>query len=245
MLAVGGNGSGGLVLGGRAADAYFARLQSIVARPAYGARFSASGDAVRVVPATPGVALDVPRSAVAGARSRRAPAAPGRTPGRGHGQRGRTTVAAVAMGITGLVGSYETRLRRGRQPDPQRRAGRAPDRRQADRARRDLLVQRRHRRAHGRQGLPGRPGDHQRRAFDRARRRRLPGLDDRLQRRLRGGAADHRAYEPRALHLALPAGPRRDRRLPRRRPAFVNDTPALAAPAHVRRALLARRLALR
>ncbi len=39
---------------------------------------------------------------------------------------------------------------------------------------------------------------------DRARRRCLPGLDDGLQRCLRGGPADHRPHEPRALHLALP-----------------------------------------
>ena len=53
---------------------------------------------------------------------------------------------------------------------------------------------------------------------DRPRRRRLPGLDDRLQRGVRGRAADHRAHESLALHLALPARPRRDRQLSRHRP---------------------------
>ena len=71
------------------------------------------------------------------------------------------------------------------------------------------------RRAHRREGLPRGAGDHQRRARDGPRRRRLPGLDDRLQRRLRGRPADHVAHEPRALHLALPARPRRDGRLSR------------------------------
>ena len=42
---------------------------------------------------------------------------------------------------------------------------------------------------------------------DGARRRRLPGLDHGLQRRLRGRAPDHGANESRALHLALPARP--------------------------------------
>ncbi len=42
-------------------------------------------------------------------------------------------------------------------------------------------------------GFRGGAGDHQRRAPDRARRRHLPGLDDRLQRGLRGRAADRRA----------------------------------------------------
>ena len=51
----------------------------------------------------------------------------------------------------------------------------------------DVLVQRDDRRAERRQGLPRGAGDHQRRAPERARRRRLPGLDDRVQRRVRGG----------------------------------------------------------
>ena len=137
------------------------------------------------------------------------------------------------------------RVRRHREPDPQRPARRAPRRRQADRARRDVLVQRHDRRAHRREGLPRGARDHQRRGHDRPRRRRLPGLDDRLQRRLRGGAADPRAGQPRALHQPLPAGPRRDRRLPRRRPEVRQRHPALAAAADVRRLLLAHRDALR
>ena len=77
------------------------------------------------------------------------------------------------------------------------------------------------------------------------RRRRLPGLDDGLQRRLRGWPEDHRADEPRALHQPLPAGPRRDGQLPGRRPEVRQRHGALAAAAHLRRLVLARRRALR
>ena len=52
------------VLGGPAADAFFARLDRRRA-PAHGATFAAYGDNVVVIPARPGVALDVPRSAAA------------------------------------------------------------------------------------------------------------------------------------------------------------------------------------
>ena len=96
------------VLGGTAADTFFARVSKKVGRPAHGASFQASGDTVGIVPAESGVALDVPRSAAAllGAAG-------------SSGSRvahlvvstvtvGRTTAAAKAMGITGLVGSYET-----------------------------------------------------------------------------------------------------------------------------------------
>ena len=74
----------------------------------------------------------------------------------------------------------------------------------------------------------------------RPRRRRLPGLDDRLQRRLRGRPEDHLAHEPRALHQPLPAGPRRDGELPGRRPEVRQRHRPLAAAAHVRRLVLAR-----
>ena len=107
-------------------------------------------------------------------------------------QPSRTTADAVAMGITGTVSSLRDDLRRRSEPDPQRPARRAPRERQADRARRDVLVQPGDRRAHRREGLPRGARDHQRRGADRARRRRLPGLDDGLQRRLRGRPADHR-----------------------------------------------------
>ena len=130
----------------------------------------------------------------------------------------RSTAEARAMGITGVVGSYETiyggianrihnvqlvaKLIDGKLIAPG--ATFSFNGATGERTRR--------------QGLPRGARDHQRRAPDRARRRRLPGLDDRLQRRLRGRAADHLAHEPRALHLALPARPRRDGGLPGHRP---------------------------
>ena len=46
-------------LGGAAANAYFARLDHQVGRPAHGATFAVSGDQVHVVPAVDGLALDV------------------------------------------------------------------------------------------------------------------------------------------------------------------------------------------
>jgi vancomycin resistance protein YoaR len=96
------------VLGGNAADAFFARVSKRIGRPAHGATFEASGDTVGIVPAQSGVALDVPRSAAAllaaaassGARTAHLVVSTVTV--------GRTTAAAHAMGITGVVGSYET-----------------------------------------------------------------------------------------------------------------------------------------
>ena len=96
------------VLGGPAADAFFARISKKVGRPAHGATFQASGSTVGIVPAQSGVALDVPRSAAAllaaaeSSGSRVAHLAVSTV------TVGRTTKAAQAMGITGVVGSYET-----------------------------------------------------------------------------------------------------------------------------------------
>jgi vancomycin resistance protein YoaR len=93
---------------GPAADAYFKRLEHEVGKPPRDATFAVSGDHVRVLPAQPGSALDVPSSAariVAAARrvsNRVAPLVLASAPPK------RTTAAAQAMGITGLVGGYET-----------------------------------------------------------------------------------------------------------------------------------------
>jgi vancomycin resistance protein YoaR len=108
MLTFGSGDGRGIVLGGRVADAYFAHLQTLVARPAYGARFAASGSSVDLLPAQSGRALDVPRSAAAvltaaeQANDRVARLVVDTI------HVGTTTAAAQAMGITGLVGSYET-----------------------------------------------------------------------------------------------------------------------------------------
>jgi vancomycin resistance protein YoaR len=93
---------------GPAADRYFARLEKQVDRAPRDAGFAVSGDRVTVVPAQPGLELDVPRaaSAVLAAASRpanrvtRLPLAVA--------QPKRSTAAAQAMGIKGVVGTYET-----------------------------------------------------------------------------------------------------------------------------------------
>lgn len=98
----------GLVLGGEAADHYFAKLSGLMGQPASGARFGTAGDRVWVIPAQSGRALDVPVSAAA------VLAAAERTSDRvaalavSEVNAGRSTAAAEAMGITGLVSSYET-----------------------------------------------------------------------------------------------------------------------------------------
>ena len=114
----------------------------------------------------------------------------------------RTTEIAKTMGIDSVVSSYTTTYggTPGRLNNVQLVA--EADRRHPDRAGRHVLVQRHDGRADGGEGIPGGAGDHQRRAPERARRRDLPGLDDGVQRGLRRRPADHRAHEPRALHLA-------------------------------------------
>ena len=93
---------------GPAADRYFARLEKQVDRAPKDAGFAVVSNGITVVPAEPGLALDVPRAAAAvlGAATRpanrvvRLPLAVT--------QPKRSTAAAQAMGITGVVGTYET-----------------------------------------------------------------------------------------------------------------------------------------
>ena len=94
---------------GPAADTYFAHLQTSVAQAPKDAAFAVgAGGKVRVVPGKDGLSLDVPRSAavvLAAAKrptNRVARLALTATPP------ARTTAQAEAMGITGVVGSYET-----------------------------------------------------------------------------------------------------------------------------------------
>src|SRR5207237_5615284 len=108
MLVLPDHGLGQLLLGGHAANAYFARLDRKLAKPARNAAFAVDGGHVTVVPSQNGIAVDVPRTAasvLAGAERRvnrvaRLEEAVVRP--------ARTTAAASAMGITGVVGSYET-----------------------------------------------------------------------------------------------------------------------------------------
>ncbi len=97
-----------LVLGGTAADRYFAKLDRIVGQPAHGAQFAANGDHVTIVPAKPGVALDVPRTAAAVlVAAEKATHRVARISVSSISV-GRTNEAAQAMGITGVVGTFET-----------------------------------------------------------------------------------------------------------------------------------------
>jgi vancomycin resistance protein YoaR len=94
---------------GPAADRYFAALSRTVSRKPADARFAVDAHArIRVVPAKPGVVLDVPRSAARVLAAARRPT--GRTAQLviGEQQPVRTTEQAQAMGITGTVGSFET-----------------------------------------------------------------------------------------------------------------------------------------
>jgi vancomycin resistance protein YoaR len=95
-------------LGGPAADAYFARLDRLVGRPARSAKFAAYGDRVVVIPAVTGVGIDVPRTAAAVLAAAESTKGRVATIATTQVTVGRSTAAAKAMGITGEVGTYET-----------------------------------------------------------------------------------------------------------------------------------------
>jgi vancomycin resistance protein YoaR len=108
MLLLPADGLGQLVLGGRAADTYFSQLDRKLRHPPRNASFSVDGSHVTIVPSKPGLAVDVPRT-VASVLA----AAERRTHRSAHlaevvVQPTRTTAEARAMGVTGLVGNYET-----------------------------------------------------------------------------------------------------------------------------------------
>jgi vancomycin resistance protein YoaR len=97
-----------LQIGGAEADAYFTRLARTVETKPQDATFAVDGAEVRLVPAKPGVGLDVPASATA-------IVAAATTPGRREAhlvtqqtEAARSTAEAQKMGIVGLVSSYET-----------------------------------------------------------------------------------------------------------------------------------------
>jgi vancomycin resistance protein YoaR len=96
------------VFGGKPADTFFGGLDRAVGRAPKGATFAVDGDSVHVVPAQTGLALDVPAATatVLAAAERAAPRAARLS--LAVAQPKRTTAAAAAMGITGVVGTYET-----------------------------------------------------------------------------------------------------------------------------------------
>ncbi len=108
MLLLQRNPSAKPLFGGRAANTYFSKLDRTVSHPARSATFAVSGPNVRIVPARLGVGLDVARSSalVLAAAERRQNRVALLTVSKVAPRRG--TAQAKAMGITGLVSSYET-----------------------------------------------------------------------------------------------------------------------------------------
>jgi vancomycin resistance protein YoaR len=109
MLELPADGRTTLHIGGPAADAYFKRLAHAVETKPKDATFAVDGAKVRLVPAQPGIGLDVPASAAAILAAATAPA------GRREAQlvtqqiqAARSTADAKKLGIVGLVSSYET-----------------------------------------------------------------------------------------------------------------------------------------
>jgi vancomycin resistance protein YoaR len=93
---------------GPAADAFFARLERRVDRPAKDASFAVSTGKISVIPSATGVTLDVPRSVAAILAAAERPANRVAALVLATQQPARSTSDARAMGIDGTVGSYET-----------------------------------------------------------------------------------------------------------------------------------------
>jgi vancomycin resistance protein YoaR len=100
---------GGLKLGGPAAAAELQRLQRAFDRKPRDADWAVdAGGAVRVVPAEPGVTLDVQRSSAAILAAAERPANRVARLSYSVAQPARSTAQAQALGITGTVAAYET-----------------------------------------------------------------------------------------------------------------------------------------
>jgi vancomycin resistance protein YoaR len=99
-----------LRIGGAAADDYFVALSRAVGTPPGDAGFAVDGSSVRIVPSRPGLVLDVPTTArrLLAAALTPAPALRVARVAVATEQPSRTTAQARAMGVTGLVSSYET-----------------------------------------------------------------------------------------------------------------------------------------
>jgi vancomycin resistance protein YoaR len=101
--------SSGLQLGGSAATGELRRLQQTVDRSPRDADWAVgAGGSVRVVPAQPGITLDVVKSAAAIVAVAERPANRVARLGYAVTQPDRSTAQAAALGITGTVGAYET-----------------------------------------------------------------------------------------------------------------------------------------
>ena len=211
-------GTTDVAIAGPGAEAWFAKLRKTVERPPADATFRPVGDGIEIVPAKDGLAVDVPATAkallaAAVSTGERSATLVVRT-----AEAELTTAEAQAMGIERRLASYTTLYAGTPDRITNLQLGVAPAQRRAHRPGRHVLLQRPCRRAHDRARLPAGARDHQGRVRRGRRRRRLAGRDDRLQRRVGGGAEDRRAQPALALHQPLPARPRRDRQLSGPRP---------------------------
>ncbi|MGZ4301945.1 MAG: VanW family protein [Gaiellaceae bacterium] len=102
------DGTTALRVAGPAADAYFAEMSRKVEHAPVDASFAVTASGVRVVPARPGTALDVVASAKALLAAALSPVNRAARLSVVQQQAKRTTAAARAMGIRGVVSSYET-----------------------------------------------------------------------------------------------------------------------------------------
>lgn len=108
MLLLPSGGARTLRFGGAQADAFFKRIDRAISHPPKDATFAAAGDTVRVVPDVPGVGLDWPRSAAAVLAAAVSPTARSASLEVTTVRAKLTTSRARAMGISGVVGAYET-----------------------------------------------------------------------------------------------------------------------------------------
>ena len=227
-------GSRSISLGGKKADAFVAQLQKALNRPPKDATFAVSGSAVRIVPDLPGRALNIPATAdniVSAALSptgRTALVVVQTSPAK------RTAKDAKAMGVKELVSIYTTEF------------GGVPNRIHNVQLVSHLID--------GTLIAPGATFSFNGTTGDRnASKGFLEApviINGELTTGLGGGVCQvsttvfnaayeagprhHRADESRALHQPLPAGPRRDRQLPRHRPQVRQRHEGLAARPHVR-----------
>jgi vancomycin resistance protein YoaR len=98
-----------LAVGGRVVTEYFAKLAKTVGRPPVDAQFSVHpGGSVTVVDDRPGITVDVPRTAKSLLAAALAPSGRQAQIFTSAQAAERTAKDAAAMGVTGIVGSYET-----------------------------------------------------------------------------------------------------------------------------------------
>ncbi len=108
MLVFPHDGERNLSIGGREANVYLSSLSKRLDQPARNATFSIAGRSIRVVPSRTGRVLDLDGTAHAIMNAALKPTGRTATLAMKTTQPSRTTEQAKAMGVKGLVGSYET-----------------------------------------------------------------------------------------------------------------------------------------